>query len=613
MKRHLAKFVVLLAASVAYGQPAPVPDGTNSIPLIFRDAAQAPTGAGSVDAVVQRLYQMMRDIARSSLNALEKQQQMHALMDQHPEVFSSTRAQRPRTPADAALWMESQFFLAAAELAPDPAARNRILGNVPPGYGVEPNRPFLMARDPHSNLSVAGELEPGSEARPWWGAARLDADSMVLDKQTPPAKVLAGREPVAGAAATVVVEAEADAEEDAVEVLEVPAVAVLTDEAATVEMHDDTTVLRDVTDDAGDLVLFNAIHIWAGGAVQYEGYSGEDLFTARADGDRTHDMYVRRGEMIVRASYREFGEIKFQYDLDSNVWRDLYWRSVDQDNGRTITLGNQDEPMGMDNLLGNKFTMASEISAPASAFGAYKGIGVRVSNWFENTREESIVKIRDAGTSYVTTSLGLFTQDIEDSSDTDFAVTGRITSGREIAGSKGLHIGLSGSWRKGKYDRIAPRPGVYDADRIPLARPNADAQAVVGLEAMVSRGPAILQAEVYYSDYRGGKVDAQGVGGYAQVGWLFGGAQYEYRPQWGLVAPVSPGGSSVFEAFIQGSYTRGDDDVNSSNELKMLTVGGSWYVRKFRTSINAIYSRVDRDVLDQDTGLAAVARLQYLF
>jgi len=595
--------VLLLVAAVAFGQPAPVSGDRG--PLIFRDAGKSavtePATANSVDAAAQRLYQMMREIAQSSLSATDKQAQMHQLMDEHPQVFSRVRANRPQTADAAALWLQRQFFEAAAELAPDAESRSKAISKVPPETLLEPNRPLLIARAPATS-SIQVE---DSGTRRWWGATRRESDAIVLEPG--PVK----REPK-----TVTAEVKQDSSPpvpvaDTDELA--PQVAVLVDEKTTVVMHDDTTVLREVTDDDGSLVLFGAIHLWAGGGIQYDGYQGNDLFSVRSDSDSVNNTYVRRGEVILRATYKTLGELKLQYDLDSNIWRDLYWRQVDEEKSRTITIGNQDEPMGMEALQGNKFIMAVETSAPTSAFGAYSGLGVRLSNWFERSSDRLWLKVPDSGTAYITTSLGLFTQDIENGSDTDYALTGRVSSGRAITGERGLHLGASLSLREGKFDRIAPRPGIYDADRILLARPQADQQAVLGLEAMISRGSALAQAEFYFSDYRGGEVDAQGFGAYAQVGWLFGGHRYEYRPRFGLMAPISPGAGSVFEAFAQVSYTRGDDDLNPANNLGMLTLGGSWYIKKFRTSINAIYSEVGRDIAGENSGLAAVMRVQYLF
>jgi phosphate-selective porin OprO/OprP len=371
--------------------------------------------------------------------------------------------------------------------------------------------------------------------------------------------------------------------------------------------------LRDVEGDDGSLVLFDALHVWIGGAVQLDAYSYEDLFSARAGGASEEDTFIRRGEVIVRSTLFDWGEVKGQYDLDSDVWRDLYYRNVNEDESRTLTIGNQKEPMGLDYLMGNKFGTAMEMSAVATAFGSFRGAGVRVNRWFDLAPEDQYLRFGGDKHAFITTSLGIFGQDIEDSSTTDVALTGRVTAGHSQEEGLGMHIGGSLSLREGDYTRVAPRPGMKDVDRITLAGFDADQQVVVALEAMATRGPLHAQAEFYYSDYRGGDIDGEGYGAYVQAGWFVTGQQRTYRPKWGLWAPVQQSEKGIFEVFARAGYTYGDSNLSSSNSLQLFTLGGSWYWRQFRASLNGLYSKVDQDINDEDSGLAITARFQYLF
>jgi phosphate-selective porin len=172
---------------------------------------------------------------------------------------------------------------------------------------------------------------------------------------------------------------------------------------------------------------------------------------------------------------------------------------------------------------------------------------------------------------------------------------------------------VSASYRHGDYDRIAPRPGLHDVNRITLAQPDADTQALVGLEGLAGRGSLHGEMELYYSDYSGGDVDAEGWGGYGQVGWMFGGKRRLYQPRWGVWAPVQAGNEHIFEVFGRVSFTHGNDNVNSSNDLGLLTLGGNWYYRNFRVSANVILAETKRDISDEGSGHAIGLRLQYLF
>jgi len=561
-------------------------------PLIF------PAADTAVTTAIDRMHKKLRDVAQSSISAAEKQAAYQRLLDEEAEALGQLSTEHGveqlRTVNDVVNLMELMFYQQGLAVSPDEKTRQRLMENAPAHLELEPLQPILIApRHMRKKIVVTADAEAAG-VEPWWHSARVDTEALELNEITetpepPPKKA-----------------AEPEQEQEKVKVQ------VLADEAVTTEMHDDTTVLRDVESDSGDLVLFDALHMWIGGAVQLDAYSFDNLFNGAAGGERKDDTFIRRGEVIVRSTLYDWGEFKWQYDLDSNIWRDLYFRKVNEEKNRTLTIGNQKEPMGLDYLMGNKFATAMERSAPSSAFGGFRGVGVRLNKWYLLTPDEQVFDFGEGYDTAVTASLGIFGRDIEDTTDTDLAVTGRVSFGSN-RGGKGVHIGASLSAREGKYDRIAPRPEVQDANRIPLARFDADKQAVLGLEALFTRGPFHAQAEAYYSDYRGGDIDADGYGGYAQAAWILTGEQRTYKTKWGLWAPLHTADKNIFELFARFSYTYGDSDLTPSNDLKLLTLGGNWYHRQFRASLNAIYTRTDKDIGGEDDGIAIMVRGQYLF
>ena len=72
-------------------------------------------------------------------------------------------------------------------------------------------------------------------------------------------------------------------------------VAALLDDDSTNEMHDDTTILRNVgvLDDRG-LELFGALRIWLGGAVQYDYYNIDGIFRCTSNGAQLAVVGFRR-------------------------------------------------------------------------------------------------------------------------------------------------------------------------------------------------------------------------------------------------------------------------------------------------------------------------------
>ncbi|MCZ6829582.1 MAG: porin, partial [Gammaproteobacteria bacterium] len=546
---------VVAPITAVTGKPA----NSANPPLILRDAGTAARAPRELESVIMDLREQMRAVAASSVTAAEKQASVEKIVSKHPLIFrqQSTEmpAARPLSVEGLIDLLEQRLYEIAVDVAPDEETRRNVQKSAPTGEELEPLRPILIAPKVHrSKIVVTSEAEAQAGYTPWGKTA-----------------VTAQEEPQAGATLDIEEVPEEDVEEELVKV------EFLADEQVTAEMHDDTTVLRSVEDDEGDLVLFDALHLWVGGSVQLDVYSMEGLFQHDEGGDRDRDVRIRRAEGILRATLLDLGEIKLQYDFDATIFRDLYWRWVSDTTSQTLTVGNQKETLGLDFLMGNKFGTAMERSAPASAFGAYRSKGIRFNRWFDLSPDQTQLDVWGENRTYVTSTIGIYTEDIESSHDTDWAVTGRITGGAQRQDNSSIHLGVSGSYREGDFDRIAPRPELQEASRILLAEFEANAQAVVGLEAMYSRGSLHSQVEFYYSDYRGGKVDAEGFGGYAQLGWLFGGHQRSYRARWGLWAPVNPQSQHVFEVFSRLSYTRGEDDNHTWNDLRLLTVGGSWY------------------------------------
>jgi phosphate-selective porin len=395
---------------------------------------------------------------------------------------------------------------------------------------------------------------------------------------------------------------------------EVAMAALLGDEATT-DLHDDTTLLRNVLgqEDRAGLVFFDALRIWVGGAVQYDYYNFDGIYNHQDDGAREEGAGMRRLEGIFRAQLFDWGEIKAQYDFDEGIFRNLYLRWVSErlHTPVTVTIGNQKEPMGLDNLSGNKFGIAQERSSPSSAFGQWRSTGVRLHRAFQLDEEDRKLDIFDDDAAFVTTSIGVFTEDIEKTNDTDLAVTARVTGGRDKDGV-GLHFGLSGTYREGDFQQISFRPELREANRITLAQPQSNTLGIVGLESAYNRGRLHLQAEAYYAQYQG-KVDGYGGGGYVQAAWFLTADNRGYSPRWGIVAPVNPTGQYAVEVFARMSHTRGDDDINGWNDFKSATVGSNFFFRKFRASVQLMYAESREPIGAQDDGVAINVRAQYLF
>ena len=562
---------------------------------------------------VKRMQTLLAELQSGGLTPEQQQAALQQLIDDNAVILSQHSTwvdwQKPQTADSVALLLERMVFEEAAELAPTEESREQVLRNSPEHLDLEPGSPQAVPR--YEPPLLAPQLEETSKPAAGSETSISDSPQQAPAILTTPAAQDEGA--LAGAPAQAT-EPVTNTKKDSVDVPGLPVKAsVLADTEVTTEMHEDNAILRDVTNAQGELVLFGRLRLWAGGAVQLDTYSAKDLFTFGQGGDTDSDAYIRRAEGVLRASVFENGEVKIQYDFEAGTFKNLYWRWLSNANSSSTTVGNQKEPMGMDYQVGNKFATAMETSAPTSTFGSYRSTGVRYNNWDTLASDDNPTKWWGDSSTYVTSSIGVFGRDIEDTNGTDWAVTGRVTVGGLVSASGGFHLGASGSYRHGDFNRIAPRPGLHDVNKIPLATQDADTLAVVGLEAMFVSGSLHAQLESYYGDYSGGEADADGWGSYGQVGWLFGGKRRPYQPRYGTWGPINASKEQVVEVFARISNTRGNDENNSSNELRLLTVGGNWYYHQFRVSSNLLYADTKRNVMEQSDGFALALRFQYLF
>lgn len=561
-----------------------------------------PQPTPQLQATVKKLQQLVAELRQSDLSPAQRQAALDELIRDHNEILNQHNTwldwQKPQTVNSAALLLESMVFeIAAEDIAPDKQSREQVLRNAPAHLELAPKEqevyepPLLKPVVPNRGQAQLPDETQSGPSEPELTQTAAEITPAPAAKEEPAVS----------------------ADQKTVSVSEDAQVAVLADNKATARMQDDNSVLRDVRNGKGQLVLFGKVRLWAGGAVQLDTYTGKGLFTIDDGGNSDSDTYVRRAEGILRASIFDNSEVKAQYDFNAKIFRNLYWRWLSDSASRSLTVGNQKEPMGLDYLEGSKFTTAMEPSAPSSAFASFRSAGVRYSSWAALDSADSPLQWWGDNRTYLTSSIGVFGEDIENSNGTDWAVTGRTTMGGLTTETTGYHLGISGSYRSGEYNRIAARPGLYDVNRIVLARPDADTQALIGVEGLATMGSLHGEIELYYSDYSGGEVDAEGWGGYAQVGWMFGGKRRNYQPRWGVWAPVKAGDEQVFEVFARVSSTHGNDNVNSENYLNLLTLGGNWYYRNLRVSANLLLADTKRDISDEGSGHALGLRLQYLF
>jgi phosphate-selective porin len=151
-----------------------------------------------------------------------------------------------------------------------------------------------------------------------------------------------------------------------------------------------------------------------------------------------------------------------------------------------------------------------------------------------------------------------------------------------------------------------------EADRVTLARPEANTASIIALEAAFNEGRLYAQAEGFAAAYRG-RNDGAGGGAYIQTGWFLTENSRDYQPKWGIIRSGVTSQQLAADLFGRISYTLGEDDVAGSNSYTSLTLGSNLYYRKLRGSINILYGSSRNTINDEDSGLAFNVRAQYIF
>jgi hypothetical protein len=261
MYAHLAACGSFALAAVVNGQALDKPDSATkkqaSQPLIFRDAGDkypTDTELRELQDAIAELIVSIRKVQASSVSAAQKEAEVQRLLAQNPRISkqmsSGQNARQPTTNEEAISRLETLLYEVAVEIAPDEASKREGEAE-----GVGPWR----------QQDTTGNCE-----RPEVATAPKSPDSPVPDQEQP--------------------------EEDTAEV------EFLASKKVTSELHDDTTVLADISDDDGDLVFFDALRFWIGGAGQYDATAMQGLFTHSQGGQSRHEHAVRCRGSIRRHS-----------------------------------------------------------------------------------------------------------------------------------------------------------------------------------------------------------------------------------------------------------------------------------------------------------------------
>jgi phosphate-selective porin OprO/OprP len=327
----------------------------------------------------------------------------------------------------------------------------------------------------------------------------------------------------------------------------------------------------------------------------------EDLRETLDDeaGQGTGTDWRRARLQLAGTIYERIGtKIEFDWAGGDVLLRDAYLELLKLPWVGTFRVGHYKEPMSLDELTSDSYTMFIERSL-MNAFAPARNTGFMLQNAPLEQR--------------LTWALGAFREsdDFGDgfSDDGVYNVTGRVTGlpWYEDGGERLLHVGLSATqkFRDGTAIRFSQRPEVR------LANPNyvdtgnlpADDVQIVTPEFALIHGPVSFQTEYTHAFVNGadGADDSDFYGFYAQASYFLTGEHRPYRTAEGIFDRVAPeenfdlkGGLGAWEVALRYSRIDLDDGDVDGGRLDDGTVELNWYLNpNVRTSFDYVLGRLD--------------------
>jgi phosphate-selective porin OprO/OprP len=297
-----------------------------------------------------------------------------------------------------------------------------------------------------------------------------------------------------------------------------------------------------------------------GGRIQWD-YNYAEL-NGVADED---DFSIRRARLYLSGNVNDWS-YKVQFNVGNDIGgthEDLYIRYNGWGKQAVVTIGNQNEPFGLEQLESSKDISYLERSAVTEAYAPGRREGIL----FSGQRGD------------ITYALGVFEDDGAGDSD-GTAVTGRVTYAPIKSANHVLHFGVAHSNRDQDID-------------------------ITGLEFAYAKGPYHIQSEFISSE----ESNASREGLYVQAGWIITGETRPYKN--GIFKRVKPGNSSgAWEVVVR--YEDGDgaysDEELGSTDATSYGVGVNYYLNKF-IRIGATFTEA-KDNINNDDGSEFRTRIQ---
>lgn len=342
---------------------------------------------------------------------------------------------------------------------------------------------------------------------------------------------------------------------------------------------------------------------WVGAAFQYDSSHFDGLFNAADGGGKEVEHGFRRLELSVRKQVGDWGEAKAQLDLEGKKVKDLYFRYIGNDVDSRLTLGNQKEPLSLDNLTSSKFSSASEVALSTSAFVLPRTLGVQY-----NVLNDDVLW-----------GVGMFTGTLGETFDTsdDFqrAFSGRVSKGFSWFDDTDVHLGLGLSLRHGQFDQLTVQAETHWSDRLKVLDFDAQDSRITNVELAFNHLGLGFQGEWFGGVYDGDN-GGHAQGYYLQASYALGDRHRNYRPQFGVFGPVGVKKYDwlAFEFFARYSSLRAENDLDDANRVAAKGVGVNWFPgNRVRFSLEWGHADSGELVGGFDEGRRVNGRMQFLY
>lgn len=319
-----------------------------------------------------------------------------------------------------------------------------------------------------------------------------------------------------------------------------------------------------------------------------------------SEGGQGSGTHWRRARLQLAGSiYERIGtKIEFDWAGGDALLRDAYLELLKLPYVGTFRVGHYKEPMSLDELTSDSYTMFIERSL-MNAFAPSRNTGFMVQNAPLEQR--------------VTWAIGAF-READDfgngfNDDATYNLAARVTGlpWYEDGGRHLLHLGLAANqkFRDGTSVRFRQRPEVRlgNPDYVDTGNIPADDVQLVTPELALVVGPFSFQTEYTHAFVQAdhGSEDADFYGLYAQASLFLTGESRPYKTGEGIFDRVAPehnfdleGGLGAWEVAVRYSRLDLDDGDVAGGTLDDGTIGLNWYLNpNVRTSFNYVLGRLD--------------------